>query len=133
MLMNIPSVALRQLVQLSERKEALMAEMMELDREMTRLQKHFTSSSTISKRKGRRPVLRPTKAARKRNKKLARPGQLKAKVLRLVKRSGRRGITIADLSRKLKMKNQNLFVWFNVTGRKVPGLKKIGTARYRLT
>ena len=38
MLTNIPSATLRQLVKLSERKEALMAQIQEIDREMTRLQ-----------------------------------------------------------------------------------------------
>jgi flagellar biosynthesis/type III secretory pathway chaperone len=38
MLTNIPSATLRQLVKLSERKEALMAQIQEIDREMARLQ-----------------------------------------------------------------------------------------------
>jgi hypothetical protein len=38
MLRNIPSAALKQLVKLSERKEALMARIQEIDREMVRVQ-----------------------------------------------------------------------------------------------
>ena len=38
----------------------------------------------------------------------------------------------ADLSKKLKVPSANLYVWFNGTGRSVPGIKKIGVAKYRL-
>lgn len=39
MVTNIPSATLRQLVKLTERKEALMAQIQEIDRELARLQK----------------------------------------------------------------------------------------------
>ena len=38
MVTHLPSATLRQLVKLSERKEALMAQIQEIDREMARLQ-----------------------------------------------------------------------------------------------
>jgi len=41
MLRNIPSAALKELVKLSERKETLMAQIQEIDREMLRVQKRF--------------------------------------------------------------------------------------------
>jgi hypothetical protein len=41
MLRNIPSSTLKQLVELSERKEALMARIQEIDREMVRVQEKF--------------------------------------------------------------------------------------------
>jgi hypothetical protein len=41
MLRNIPSAALKELVKLSERKEALMASIQEIDREMVRVQKRY--------------------------------------------------------------------------------------------
>jgi hypothetical protein len=44
MLPNIPSATLRQLVKLSERKEALMARIQEIDREMVRLQNQVSAS-----------------------------------------------------------------------------------------
>ena len=44
MLTRIPSATLRQLVKLSERKEALMAQIQEIDREMVRIQNQFTAS-----------------------------------------------------------------------------------------
>jgi flagellar biosynthesis/type III secretory pathway chaperone len=41
MLRDIPSSALKQLVRLSERKEALMARIQQIDREMMRVQNKF--------------------------------------------------------------------------------------------
>jgi hypothetical protein len=41
MFTNIPSATLKQLVKLSERKEALMAQIQDVDREMVRLQSKF--------------------------------------------------------------------------------------------
>ena len=41
MLRNIPSAALKELIKLSERKEALMASIQEIDREMVRVQKRY--------------------------------------------------------------------------------------------
>lgn len=41
MLRNIPSAALKELVKLSARKEALMARLQEIDREMVRVEKRY--------------------------------------------------------------------------------------------
>ncbi|HLW34669.1 MAG TPA: hypothetical protein VKS98_03330 [Chthoniobacterales bacterium] len=41
MLRNIPSTTLKELVRLSERKETLMAQIQEIDRQMLRVQKRF--------------------------------------------------------------------------------------------
>ena len=41
MLRNIPSTTLKELVRLSEKKEKLMAQIQEIDREMLRVQKKF--------------------------------------------------------------------------------------------
>jgi hypothetical protein len=130
MFTTIPSAALRQLVKLSERKEALMAQIQEIDREMVRLQSRFGVPSrnpalrapvTVSLTRGR-----PTRGKR------AKRGALKEKILRALRVAGSKGATIHELSDKLGIRNANLYVWFNGTGKNVPGLKKIGTAKYRL-
>ena len=130
MFTTIPSATLRQLVKLSERKEALMAQIQEIDREMVRLQSRFGVPSrnpalrapvTVS-----RTGSRPTRGQR------AKRGALKEKILRALRVAGSKGATIHELSDKLGIRNANLYVWFNGTGKNVPGLKKIGTAKYRL-
>jgi len=129
MLRDIPSSALKQLVRLSERKEALMAQIQEIDREMMRVQNKFG----IPSREGdqRAPVTvsgAPGGLLRHRSKR----GALKEKIIRALRSAGKKGATVADLSKKLKVPSANLYVWFNGTGRSVPGIRKIGVAKYRL-
>jgi flagellar biosynthesis/type III secretory pathway chaperone len=49
MLTNIPSATLRQLVKLSERKDALLAKVQKIDREIAAIQRKATSAGQIQK------------------------------------------------------------------------------------
>ena len=129
MLRNIPSSTLKQLVRFSERKEALMAQIQEIDREMMRVQSRFGIPSrggdqrapvTVSRAAG--GLIRPR----------SKRGELKEKILRALRSAGKKGATVGDLSKRLKVPSANLYVWFNGTGRSVRGIKKIGVAKYRL-
>jgi hypothetical protein len=129
MLRDIPSSALKQLVRLTERKEALMAQIQELDREMIRVQNKFGIPSREGDQRATVTVSRaPGGPVRRRNKR----GALKEKILRTLRAAGKKGATVGDLSKKLKVPSANLYVWFNGTGRSVPGIKKVGVAKYRL-
>jgi len=128
MLRDIPSSALKLLVRLSERKEALMAQIQEIDREMIRVQNQFGIPSRESDQRAPVTVSRASAGILHRNKR----GALKEKILRALRSAGKKGATIGDLSKKLKMPSANLYVWFNGTGRSVPGIKKIDVAKYQL-
>jgi hypothetical protein len=128
MLRDIPSAALRQLIKLSERKEALIAQIQEIDREMVRVQSRFGIPSREGDQRAEVTVSGTPRAGRRRSER----GALKNKIIRALRRAGRRGATIRDLSKKLKVPSANLYVWFNGTGKSVPRLKKIGVAKYRL-
>jgi hypothetical protein len=129
MLRDIPSAALKQLVRLSERKEALMERIQEIDREMLRVQNRVGIPSRESDARAPVTVSRsrigPIRPRSKR-------GALKEKILRALRSAGKTGATVGELSRKLKVPNANLYVWFNGTGRSVRGIKKIGVAKYQL-
>ena len=129
MLTNIPSSDLKKLVKLSERKEALIAQIQEIDRQMVRVQSRFGIPSengnqgaavTLS-RQERRFTGRRTKR-----------GALKEKILKVLREAGRKGATIRELSAKVRVPSANLYVWFNGTGKNVRGIQKIGVAKYRL-
>jgi DNA invertase Pin-like site-specific DNA recombinase len=130
MFTSIPSAALRQLVKLSERKEGLLGQIQEIDREMVRLQAKFGVPAASANRRapvtvsrvGRRP------GARTRSKR----GALKEKIVRALRSAGKKGVTIRELSKQLRVPSANLYVWFNSTGRNVRGIKKTGVAKYRL-
>jgi len=129
MLRNIPSLTLKQLVRLSERKEALMAQIQEIDREMMRVQSRFG----IPSREGdQRAPVTVSRAAGGLIRPRSKRGELKEKILRALRSAGKKGATVGDLSKKLKVPSANLYVWFNGTGRSVRGIKKIGVAKYRL-
>src|SRR5438876_10344237 len=129
MLRDIPSSALKQLVRLTERKEALMAQIQELDREMIRVQNKFGIPSREGDQRAPVTVSRaPGGPVRRRSKR----GALKEKILRTLRSAGKKGATVGDFSKLLRCQSANLYVWFNGTGRSVPGIKKVGVAKYQL-
>src|SRR2546430_2132212 len=130
MLRNIPSSTLKQLVHLSERKEALMAQIQEIDRKMMRVQAKFGIPEREGDQRAPLTVSRvPGNPVRRRNKR----GALKEKIVRALRTAGKKGATVGELSKKLKVPSANLYVWFNGTGKSVPGIRKIGVAKYRLS
>ena len=131
MFTNIPSATLRQLVKLSERKEALMGQIQEIDREMVQLQSKFGVPSASTSRGA--PVTVSRAARRPSGKTRTKRGALKDKIVRALRAAERKGATIRELSKKLGVPSANLYVWFNGTGKNVRGIKKIGVAKYQLT
>jgi len=128
MLRNIPSSTLKQLVRLSERKEALMAQIQEIDRKMLRVQDRFGIPSRDDQAAPLTVSRTRTGPIRLRSKR----GALKEKIIRTLRTAGKKGATVGELSKKLKVPSANLYVWFNGTGRSVNGIKKIGVAKYRI-
>lgn len=64
--------------------------------------------------------------------KSGRRGALKSKILAELNAAGSAGVAVRDLAAKLKIKPQNVHVWFSSTGKNVPGLIRLGEGRYRL-
>ena len=124
MLLDISSATLRKMVKLSERKEALMSQIQELDRQMIALQEPGSVDSRPNVRFQRAGGMKTGKPRTKR-------GALKARIVGALRAAGARGMTIQELSGKLKVKPANLYVWFNGTGRKTKGVKKVGPAKYQ--
>jgi len=106
--------------------------------------KPITKTAKAKKKSTRGPG-RPRKTAgvttpAKNIKKVAKPagrrgrkrGETGSKIMKVLAAVGKDGVSVQELAKKLKIKPQNLYVWFNSTGRKVDGLKKVGKARYAL-
>jgi hypothetical protein len=127
-LIDISSATLRKMVKLSERKEALLSQIQELDRQMAALQQPAEEGGGFI----RVQPLKRTSATKHAKGRMER-GALKAKIIAALRASGRGGMTIRELSDKLGIKPANLYVWFNGTGRKTKGVKKIGPAKYRFS
>ena len=107
-----------------------MVQIQEIDREMTRLARQVDQTPGALSHKGRVTF---SAAPKKRlgGRRLKR-GALKEKIVQALRAAGKKGVTIRELSDKLGVRSANLYVWFNGTGKNVRGLKKIGTAKYRL-
>ena len=130
MFRNIPSATLRKLVVLSERKEALMERVQNIEQEMLRIQRGVEA---VAGRDGKPAQITVTRPAAKKTRREQTPrGELKQRIVTALRAAGKRGMTIGDLSKKLRVKRANLYVWFNGTGKKVRAIKKIGPAQYRL-
>jgi hypothetical protein len=130
MFRNIPSATLRKLVVLSERKEALMARVQDIEQEMLRIQRGVEAGLGRDNTPAQITITRP--ALKKTHRQQTARGELKQRIVTALRAAGKRGVTIADLSKKLRVKRANLYVWFNGTGKKVRAIKKIGPAQYRL-
>lgn len=132
MLRNIPSSVLKQLVKLSERREGLLSQVQQVDREIVRLESRFGVPSADGDRPAAAPSAKQAAPARKSGRKTRR-GALREAIVQALRVAGKRGTTIKQLSEKLRVPTANLYVWFNSTGKKVRGVKKVGPATYRLS
>ena len=150
-LSNITSATLHSLVKLTEKKESLLAEIQKIEAELSSA---LTGGSVSSpKPKGRpakkaAPVKKSTaikkapaagkvptakKASVKSTPaKRGKAGGLKGKVIAALEAAGETGVKVTDLAKTLKVKGTSLHVWFATTGKKTPGIKKVGKGHYQL-
>ena len=126
----------KQAVSLLEKKEALQKQIDDIDVRVAGLFGGGAASGVgVSKRRGGRPRgsanKKPT-ATRAKREPGAKRGDLKIKVLAALKDAGDAGLSIKEMSDKLKTKGSNLYAWFGSTGKKVSEIQKVGPAKYKL-
>jgi len=131
-LTNITSVALRNLIKLTERKESLIQEIESIEGQLASL---ITGKPARvgAKRRGR-PAKKGPKTSVKKNVRSKRSprGAIKKKILAALKAAGDAGLKVTDLSKKIGVKNANVHVWFSSTGSKLPEIKKVGKGHYKI-
>lgn len=59
-------------------------------------------------------------------------GALKVQILRALTAAGSSGVKVKELAATLGVKSTNVHSWFQTSGKRIPVIKKIGEARYRL-
>ena len=126
-LSNLSSAQLTQLISLVKEKEALQLKLEQVDAALQALE----TGKSVPKKRGRKPG-RPAGATAK-AKTGKRGKRLKEPLLKELKAAGPTGITVKELSAKLKVKPGNIFSWFYTTGKKIKGIKKVGEAKYAIT
>lgn len=125
-LTTLSSSHLKKLIQLIKNKEILQDKLEAINQEIEALDQ----GGTTAKRRGRKPGVKvPQGAGRKRG----RGSNLKEPLLKALAAAGSQGITVKELSQKLKVKPGNIFSWFYTTGKKIKGISKVGEAKYAYT
>lgn len=155
-LANITPSEIKEAVRLLEKKQKLQSELQEVDSQLAKLGGGASSApaprrAPKSRRKARggkrkakaasapaatpsairKPAAAKKPAKRGKGGKRGRTGALKEKVIGALKAAGAKGITVKELSGQLGVKPQNLFVWFNATGKKDPNVVKLRPGAYR--
>jgi hypothetical protein len=128
-LTNLTTESLRNLIKLTEKKEALLKEVASIESQLSRL----LSGKAV--RRGRPAAKKTTVKGGKpaKSAKRAPRGAIKKKILTALKAAGDAGIKVTDLAKKTGLKNAHLHVWFSSTGSKLPEIRKVGKGHYKLT
>ena len=116
---QIKSAVLKQIAAKLEKREQLVAQLEALDQEIAALQ---SGGKEPSKK------IKATKlTAGKRNKR----GAVKDMIIAELKAAGEKGITVADMAKKMNRDGKSLHAWFNNVGKKIPNIKRIGRGMVR--
>ncbi len=123
---SLTSAHLKQAIRLLDKKEALHKQIAELDSQISDLLGGEAPAAARKDGQGK------AKATKTRATKTRGRGALKESILAELKSAGAEGVSVKSLVEKLGNKSANLHAWFNMTGKNVPGIKKIGRGVYRL-
>lgn len=122
---SLTSAHLKKAITLLAKKETLQKQLADLDSQISDL----LGGPTAVARKNVEPK---AKTAKTRTKKTKGRGALKNSILAELRGAGVEGVSIKSLVKKLGSKSANLHAWFNMTGKRMPEIKKIGRGVYRL-
>ena len=116
-LSSLSSAQLYRLIQLVKDKEAIQAKLAQVERALEAIEGGG--------------VMEEKSAAKKRgSRRRRRRGALKDGLLQNLQAAGKEGRTVKELATALKAKRTSVSVWFYTTGKKIKGIKKVGTARF---
>lgn len=138
MSLNLSTDSLRSLLSLSEKRDALLAELQKIETEISKAfgSRTAVETTTSSHKTGNgRSVSVPSAKAGKGKKASAKRGKrgaVKELILAGLKEAGEAGIAVKHLAAKLAIKPQNLHVWFHTTGKKTDLVEAAGKGVYRL-
>lgn len=135
---NLTATQLKQALSLLDKKEALRKQIDEIDTRVSGLFGGKAPAEGTARRRGGRAASGGTGRApkktttRTKREPGAKRGDLKLKVMAALKEAGEGGLSIKEMSDKLKTKGSNLYAWFGSTGKKVSEIQKVGPAKYKL-
>ena len=149
-LSSLSSSALRKAAALIEKRDALIAAVAQLNKEIDALAsggsapapKKAAAKSPAKKAAKKTTKKAATKTAKKAVKKAAaskptgpkkgsRRGKVKAAIIKQLKAAGKKGTSVKVISANLKTKPANVHAWFHSTGKKIKEVEKLEGANYR--
>ena len=116
-LLQLTSSELKQLANLIEAKETLLAKVVKIDRQLAAFE--GGQAKPASKPAPKRPA-----------KKRAKHGQVKNAILNLLKQSGKKGITVKEIAGKLGVGVNRIHTWFYHARKSLKQIKKVGPGKY---
>ena len=125
-LSNLTVADLRQAEKLISRKQRLLVEVSQIDRQLGQLEHaaggptNGTSGASSTGGRGRRSTGGG-----------GRRGELKAKIVNLLQGAGKDGLHVKEIVKRTGAKENNIRVWFYATGKKIKNIKQIAPATYR--
>ena len=128
---NNPRIALyREAMSLEEKRASLQAELDRLTSRLSSVQSQLFGSKAAAAAAfaGPRVVLVAPRGRRRRS----RRGELKAQVLEALSAAGGKGVRVKDVAAAIGTKPANIYAWFQTATKRIPQIKKIGEAHYRL-
>ena len=116
---------LRQLLKLSERKEALVQELEKIENEILGHLHGYSSprGSATKKDRGTKKIT-PTK-------RLGR-GMMKQNILQSLTEAGPAGLKVSELSKKINATSASIHVWFSNIGKKMEEIEKVDAGHFRI-
>lgn len=124
---NLTSAQISKIAKLIKEKENLQAKIDKIDAELAQ-----SGATSAPKRRGRKPGRKPGRKATGKSGGTRKRGAVKEKILDLLKKSGAEGISVQEIAGKIKSPVRNVHSWFQTTGKKLPGITKVGRAKYTL-
>jgi hypothetical protein len=115
-LSSLSSTQLQHLIRLVKEKESLQTKLAQVERSLADMENG--------------EVTKDEAPANKRGPRRRRRAALKDGILKKLQTAGKAGLTVSELATSLKAKPASVSVWFYTTGKKIKGIKKVGTARF---
>lgn len=123
--MNLTTNSLRSLLSLSEKRDALTAELIRVEAQISSAMKGRNVSAKVAD-------IVTSQPAAKRGRRSGRRGALKDLILDLLQEAGEAGLAVKDVAARLGLNPANVHVWFSTTGKKLKEVEKAGRGMYRL-
>jgi hypothetical protein len=125
---NNPRIALyREAISLEEQRSRLQADLDRLTSRLNAIQSELFTGEESSPTTASMQVSTIRRAGGR-----SRRGELKAQVLSALVAAGNSGVRVKDLAAAIGTKPANIYSWFQSAPKRIPQIKKIGEAQYRL-